>query len=366
MKRTYKWIAGAVFFSLIMSACQTATENSNVIAAGEGEGGDPAEAQHEVKADMPESAKVIFYNVENLYDIYDDPKTEDNEYTPDSVKQWNEEKYNTKLDNLAKVINTIAGEEEVLFIGLAEVENEKVVDDLAGKLNMSDYGIAHEESIDGRGIDVALIYNSKYFNLSEESIIRYEWPFEDKPGRDILVAKGTVGDEDVCVYVNHWSSRWRGEEETRKNRLFQAEQLMNGVTETWNDNSDARIIVMGDFNDEPDNASFTDIVQATTSPDGTGNQQLYNMSAPADAEGRGTYNYKGNWQMIDQVLVSGNMLSAEEGIRVSEPAASVFKEDWMMYHNEKYDDWKPNRTYAGDKYFAGYSDHLPIYFELEF
>jgi len=202
--------------------------------------------------------RLAFYNVENLFDLVDDPKTKDEEFTPTGEKKWTSERYQTKLDHLTKVV---AGMEYPAILGISEVENEQVLKDWCEKTSMSqhDYGIVHYDSPDFRGIDVGLLYQKKAFKVEKSETIQINFPkeiVEDYTTRDVLVVKGILQNLPVTIFVNHWPSRRGGLEKSEPKRMYVAQQVRKKVDEILKNDANANIILMGDFNDEPENNSL--------------------------------------------------------------------------------------------------------------
>lgn len=320
-------------------------------------------AKDKVTADLqPEAAfTVMFYNVENLFDLEDDPDKADEEFTPLGEKRWDEQRYQTKLNHLSKVISS-TGAELPDVIGLCEVENRKVLEDLAntGKLKGKAYQIIHRESPDGRGIDVALLYNPDRIALREAGVIETFLPVGDRPNtRLILHASGKVNDRNVHFFVNHWPSRWGGKEASEPKRLAVAENLRSYLDEVIENDPDAEIVLMGDFNDHPDDRSLTDALGA--GPVGS-SSELLNLMYDMHKKGLGSYNYRGEWGALDQFIVSSTLLDGS-ALDVKPESAQFIRHDWMMYVNDEGMAY-PSRTYGGTNYYGGYSDHLPILAEF--
>lgn len=300
--------------------------------------------------------RIAFYNVENLFDTIDDPKGRDEEFLPTAKKEWTPERYEKKLNQLAQVF---AEMDFPTVIGLCEVENEAVMRDLATKTVMkkTGYETVHFESPDYRGIDVGLMYKKKCFKVLEKSFIRINFPAEivtDYTTRDVLMVKGLLHKKDeVYFFVNHWPSRRGGESASSPKREYVAAQVRKKVEEIYAADPNANIILMGDFNDEPDNISVKDVLIA--------DDILENAMTEMDEKGEGTYNYRGNWNMIDQFIVSENMGSKDSYFYLLE--AGILRADYLYYNDKKYGK-TPTRTYGGSRYFGGYSDHLPIYIDV--
>lgn len=308
-----------------------------------------------------------FYNVENLFDTIDDQYTIDEQFLPNSEKLWNSEKYTTKLNQLAKVISSMDVDLPI-FLGLAEVENKNVILDLLSteKLRGNNYDVVHEESPDQRGIDLGFIYRKEYFNyISHEAIeVRIEEE-EDFFTRDILYIKGELqGEDTIHVFLNHWSSRREGAQETEYRRVRSAAILRAKIDELLAQDEMAKIIVMGDFNDYPNNISLTQTLRAKDNRK-FNKGDLYNMAYGLEQDNQGTYNYKGDWGMLDQLIISRGVFKADKGVKITAKDVNVLKLKWMLYTDPVYGDEKPSKSYGGPEYYGGYSDHLPIYARFE-
>jgi len=312
---------------------------------------------------------IVSYNVENLFDTINDPNKEDDEFTPTSEKNWNSEKYYHKLDNIARVISSVNKNELPEIVGLVEIENQTVLEDLVSQkfLAPGNYGIVHEESPDARGIDVALLYRKSDFKYIEHQIIRVDFDFEPATKtRDILYVKGSLNDNEILhVFVNHWSSRRDGAEASEPKRVRAAELLRGKVDEILAKDSKAKIVIIGDFNDEPTNKSIHEVLNATNNQFSKNKKELYNLLYDKHLFGYGTYNYKGDWNMIDNIIVSQALLNNDGKYCVSTDGGQIFEERWMMYDNAKTGQMTPNRTYGGPYYHGGFSDHLPVYLVLK-
>lgn len=312
---------------------------------------------------------VVSYNVENLFDTINDPDKEDDEFTPDSEKKWNTDKYQLKIKSIARVISSINKHELPELVGLVEVENKNVIQDLINDSQLvgGDYGIIHEESPDARGIDVALIYRKSEFQYLNHQTYRISFDFDpETTTRDILYVRGKLDDnKDLHIFVNHWSSRREGKEVSEPKRIEAAKVLRAKVDKILDKNKKARIVIIGDFNDEPTDSSLVAVLSATNDQFSKNNRMLYNLLFDKYLLGYGTYNYKGNWNMIDNIIVSKSLLSKNGNYIVSQDGGQIFSERWLMYDNVKTGQLTPNRTYGGPYYHGGFSDHLPVYFILK-
>jgi predicted extracellular nuclease len=309
----------------------------------------------------PQPAKpieVVFYNVENLFDTVDDTTVWDDHFLPDSLKEWTDERYSKKLVDLAKVLTEISEDDLPEIIGLCEVENRQVVEDLfaTDSLAKRKYKVVHEQSPDFRGIDVALAYDSDLMSELYHENIRVSFSFEpETTTRDILYTKLLSCGDTLHVFVNHWPSRRGGQEKSEPKRLKAATVLRTKIDSILLKDHNAKVIAMGDFNDYPNNRSMTEIMNCEPGA----NQRLTNLTYDFHENGSGTYNYRGEWGMLDQFIVSDGLLYSAEGCAASDSSAIIFKEDWMMYFPETGSP-SPNRTYGGPNYYGGFSDHLPI------
>ena len=310
---------------------------------------------------------IVSYNVENLYDTIDDPGKDDNEFLPQGKNAWESDKYQKKIKNLAQVISSINKNELPELVGLVEIENISVITDLINYkfLNSGNYGIVHHDSPDARGIDVALIYRKDEFRVIEEKALNVFYDFEPATKtRDILYVKGKLNNNEILhVFVNHWSSRREGEEISEPKRLYTAGILKTKTDEILRIEKNAKIIIMGDFNDEPTSKSLKDVLKASNKYD-KGNW-LYNLMYDKHLLGYGTYDYRGNWNMLDNLIISQALIYSPSKYQVSFDGGQIFNARWMMYDNAKTGELIPNKTYNGSKYLGGYSDHLPIYMILK-
>ncbi|MDA3778877.1 MAG: hypothetical protein PF487_01365, partial [Bacteroidales bacterium] len=252
------------------------------------------------------------------------------------------------------------------LIGLCEVENKNVLNDLiqAKAISNKKYNIVHEESRDYRGIDVALLYDPEEFQYISHKKI--EINFKNEPNyktRDILCVKGIASRKDTLyIFVNHWKSRSGGQKKTENKRITIATELRKNIDKILLSNKNAKIIVIGDLNDEPINKSVRYVLGASNKI--TGKETLYNLMYKLDSENKGTHSYKGEWNMLDNLIVSKALINNKSGYSVQNNTGHIFKDDFIMYYNSKAGTKVPNRTYGGPNYFGGYSDHLPIYFIL--
>lgn len=296
-----------------------------------------------------------FYNIENLFDTVDDSSINDEEFLPNGRNQWSNDRYQQKLTNMATVIAAM----NVDVLGLSEIENRKVLEDLVQHpgLIAKRYQIIHFDMNDGRGVDVALLYKPSTFKPFKTVRIPIHDPSEPNfKTRDILWVKGVFQKDTLHVAVNHWPSRSGGKEEKR---LLAAEALRKTIDSVRLVNADAKIVMVGDFNDDPNNKSIKKILLAN---DATGNDILYNASEATFKRGFGTLSYNGIWNLFDQVIISSNLLSGQQHF-VPE-SFTIFALPNMLESKGKYMG-TPKRTFRGGEFNPdGYSDHLPVFITI--
>jgi predicted extracellular nuclease len=321
-------------------------------------------------ANAKDSARIAFYNVENLFDTIDEPMKIDSEYMPNSSLQWTKKRYDAKLKSITKVIDSMGFPS---IMGMVEVENRRVLDDLTAmpSLKSKNYGVAHFESPDERGIDCALIYKKSDFEVKNAKPHRIVFPNEaNDHTRDILEVSGTLRGMAVTVFVNHFPSRRGGAEASDPKRIFVAKVLKNAVDSVQKADPNARIVIMGDMNDEPSDKSLTQSLGANywtltgEKRPSVDKNALYNLAAGVKESGFGSYYYRGEWEVIDQMIVSGSFLDGRSKL-VTRDAETVFSADFLTY-KDKTGKKLPNRTYTGPTYRGGFSDHFPIYMTVYF
>jgi len=310
-----------------------------------------------------EEAIVAFYNVENLFDTIDDPLIIDEDFTPSGKLQWTAPRYAEKLSRISEVIEMLPGELPV-FIGLCEIENRSVLNDLVkqralSKSKVEAYEIIHADSPDERGIDIAALYDATRLKNVRFEYYSISLPDPKDPNtRDLLHARGMMGKDEIHFFVNHWPSRSGGQAESEPNRLAVATLLKSKVDAVLSENSNAKILIMGDFNDHPNDKSVYEVLGAKeqTSAD------LFNQMYAIHAAGNGSYFYKGEWGALDQMITSSGFMQTS-GWHLEEKAAGVFRDEKILF-KDKEGVARPSRSYAGDSYKGGYSDHLPVYIKL--
>ena len=306
---------------------------------------------------------IAFYNLENLFDTVDDPDTEDDDFTPTGAKKWSNRRYKKKLYKLAKALADIGnGNSDHLpvLIGVAEVENKTVIENLLDSepLKHMDYGYVHYDSPDERGIDCALIYDRAYFKvIASEPIALFVYDVNGQRDRtrDILYVNGTLNGENVHLFVNHWPSRRQGNDETEHKRIHAADTLLQFMNKVGEKTKRPNFIIMGDFNDGPHYPSVKRLVDTAN---------LHNPMEQLLTPERGSANYKMSWMLFDQIMISPSLLDHDKGTH-SITHSDIFDERFLTEFEGRYKG-TPFRTYVGQKYLGGYSDHFPVYIQLRY
>ncbi len=310
--------------------------------------------------------RVMFYNVENLFHPSNDSLKNDDEFTPNGERYWSYGRYKKKLANIAKTTIALGEWDAPAVIGLCEIENIRCLEDLVNNSPLSNFGysIVHYECGDKRGIDVALLYRPEYFNLVHSEPIVLNFGPDSRPTRDILYVKGTVNEQDtIHFFVNHWPSRYGGQLATAPKREKAAQVLKSKFDSILNVIPNANILAMGDFNDHPDDESMKNILKAKRDTIALEKEDLVNLIWQF-APNEGTHKYQHIWGVLDQFVVSQNLVFGKNKLAAPLPNAHIFKADWLLEDDEV--GQKLNRTYVGFKYHDGYSDHLPIFVDITF
>lgn len=313
---------------------------------------------------------VAFYNVENLFDTINDPTTYD-EASP--IMKMSEsirgEVYMKKIKNLAKVIKLIGAElaqNAPAIVGIAEIENFNVLQDLVNepKLKKHNYGIIHYDSPDERGVDVALLYQKGIFkpvHTSRKEVIMYKKSssrIKRDYTRDQLYVKGKLDGDEVHFMVNHWPSR--GSEEV--NRIKAAKSSRFVVDSVMINDQNAKIMIMGDFNDGPDNISITDHLHAKGKKKQIKSKELYNPFHKLFKRGIGTIAWRDTWDLFDQVMISKSLI-AKDYSSYQMYKAGIFNPNFLQTPEGRYKGY-PFRSFANGSFTNGYSDHFPVYIHL--
>ena len=320
---------------------------------------------------------VGFYNLENLFDVYDDPAKNDEQFLPEGSNNWTEAKYEKKLANMAHVIAEMAKDNGRYhtILGVSEVENRMVLEDLVSEPEIADanYQIVHYDSPDNRGIDVALLYKPEQFTFLDSESIPFTFEGSDLDfsdtdtetfrTRDILMVHGTIDGEHFAFYVMHLPSRSGGKGGNLRSRGAEiAYQHALGMMEKY---PGIKIVAMGDMNDNPTDPSMADYFHGRKSLEETGEKDFFNPFYTMLKDGMGSICYQGTWSIFDQLLVNHSLAYAPDGglqIRQINKGyyGRVFKKRFMEAQTGQYKGY-PLRTFSNGAFINGYSDHYPTY-----
>ncbi len=304
-----------------------------------------------------EPLKIAFWNVENLFDLVDDPRTADEEFTPGGKKHVTPEIYALKIAHTAEVLAGLDAD----VVGLCEVENRRVLEDLLATLPRREYAIVHYDSPDKRGIDCALLYAPERLVVVESRPIKNRLS-AGTPTRDVLYVHGRYHEQELHLFINHWPSNYGGRERALPKRAETARLVRSQVERILKQDPNAEIILMGDFNEGPDEANVTALLQG--SPGASLPVKLIDLMLPMMGKpGVGTYVYRGQDLFLDQIIISPGLLDTL-GLRII-PGSAVIN-DRPQYRQQRgaYRHY-PFRFWAGDLLLGGYSDHLAVAVELE-
>jgi len=312
-------------------------------------------------------AIVAFYNLENFYDTIDNPILNDDEFTPKGDKNYNSNIYLDKVKHLATVIAQLGADvnpDGPALLGVAEIENDTVLNDLIADplIKSRGYHYVHYDSRDLRGVDVGLLYNPKYFTVEDSKKLFVKLPSGSKTSfltRDVLWVKGKFNGETVHVFVNHWPSRLGGEERSAPARAAAAQVCKNFIDSVQQVDPGAKIIVMGDLNDDPISPSLTKIMGAKGDAEKVKPGGFYNPWVEMYRKGIGTLAYQDAWGLFDQIIITQSWLNKEQqGFFFYKQ--HIFNQEYLIENIGKYKGY-PMRTWDGNTYRGGYSDHFPTY-----
>ena len=313
---------------------------------------------------------IAFYNVENLFDTENDSLTFDDERTPEGRYHWTKERYSSKLSNISFVLSSIG--KQTLgaspdIVGLCEVENRKVLEDLVGHPNLikKNYNIIHFDSPDKRGIDVALLYKRDSYvptSFKSHRLLLFDELGEREYTRDQLVVGGTMDQEEVYFIINHWPSRRGGAAKSQPNRIRAALLNQRIIDSIQSLSSNAKIIAMGDLNDDPRDDSLKKILKTKGKINQLDSLDLYNPMEKMYKKGLGSLAYRDKWNLFDQFFFTANLVTQDRG-QLSFWKAVIYSPRFLRTQQGKFKGY-PLRTYAGGNYTGGYSDHFPVYLYL--
>lgn len=303
----------------------------------------------------------MWYNVENFFDTINNPSTNDDEFTPNGKLNWNSIKYQSKINNIAKVLKAQSNNFSD-FMGFCEIENKSVLIDLFNKLSLNyDYTIVHYDSPDERGIDVGFAFNHKKWNLIQSKPIPVQFISQpqDKT-RDLLYVQcQSIDNKDTINFIlAHFPSRSGGAKASENKRIDAAKACINwmskiGKAKEW--------IIMGDFNDQPWDFSLSKTLNAH-SVNSKFETNLYNLMWNNNTN-LASYNYQGKWEKLDQFIIS-NALTKKYDLKYIQENINVYKPNWLLKKSKK-GSLVPFRNFEGIKWNNGYSDHLPIVIKIK-
>lgn len=364
MKRTFKIILSALVLSC---TCAVVQAGSRTTAQGKGD----------------KTYVVGFYNLENLFDTYDDPAKNDAEFLPEGKNRWTDTKYRKKLSNMAKVIKAMAEENGRYHtvLGVSEIENRLVLEDLVADPQIADanYQIIHYDGPDRRGVDVALLYNPKTFKYIESESIPYT--FEGSSidfvmskeeqdyfrTRDILMVHGTIDGEHFAFYVAHLPSRSGDKKGSHQLRERGAEIMYDHAIKMQEKYPGIKIACMGDMNDNPTDASMAEYMHGKETIAEVGERDFFCPFTSMLKAGYGSLAYRGVWSIYDLVLVNNALATAPDGgLKIAKLGKKkgfygrVFKQPFMTTQEGQYKGY-PFRTFSNGSFIGGYSDHYPTY-----
>ena len=320
-------------------------------------------------AQMPH--KVVFYNLENLFDTINDPETLDEEFLPDGAKKWNTYKYQAKLSNMERVLFDIARQDKAfpVVIGVSEVENRLVLEDLASqpKLKHGNYRIVHFDSPDARGVDCAFFYRPDVFKLEGSEAEKFRLP--EMPNfrtRDLVTMWGTIEGEPFFFLVSHWPSRLGGKEASAFKRNAAAAQCRAIADSVRKINPATKVVIMGDFNDDATDKSVTEIMGAKPNIKKLEQGDLFCPFIDMLKAGYGTLAYQDSWNLFDIMVVSENLATGSTGsLKLKKAEGSkfygnIFRRDYMIQKEGQYKGY-PLRSFVGNNFQNGFADHFPVY-----
>ncbi len=303
---------------------------------------------------MSQTFSIAFYNLENLFDPLENDKTLDKDFTPNGIYNWDDHKYQQKINNLSLIISKIGltrSETPPVLIGVCEVENESCLEDMVQSepLKNFDYGFIFHKSPDHRGINVALLYQKRHFRFIENNAIsvNFKNQIESEGTRDILHVKGLLFGKHIHLILNHWPSRSDGTQKTDHKRISASQEVQKIINEIKTSDQLAKIIIMGDFNDEPSSGSLAPYLK-----EGFTNPMLQFQKLK-----KGSVKYKGKWIMFDQILFNNNLKEAEW---FDYQSAQIYVEPSLIQKSGRHRG-SPKRTFVGSYYVGGYSDHFPVF-----
>ena len=292
------------------------------------------------------------------------------EFLPKGKKVWGKERYMQKIDNISSVIadlgKDVTGNAPVI-VGLSEIENREVIADLINSkaLKKYNYDIVHFNSFDARGVDVGLIYQKNRFIVTEaipHPVFIFDAEGKRKYTRDVLQVTGLLDGEEISFLVNHWPSRSGGEKVSMPSRMEAAKVAKNVIDDLKSKNKNAKVILMGDLNDDPVDASIKDVFKPEGEINKVKEDGFYNPMIPLFKKGIGTLAYRDSWNLFDQIMTTSSLVTSSKDFSTYKVfKTEIYNKDYLVAREGQYKGY-PNRMWSGDTYRAnGYSDHFPVY-----
>lgn len=310
------------------------------------------------------SASVMFYNAENLFDTADDTLTDDNEFLPGGMMRWNTTRYKRKINSVYKAILAAGEWNPPAIVGLCEIENRKVLEDLIYGTSLSHFGydIVHADSPDPRGIDVCMIFRKELVRIIDfKSLIPRNVKREEFHSRSVLYVKCAILGDTVHIMLNHWPSRRGGVlagEPLREEMALMLKETIDSLSDVTA--GELKALVLGDFNCTPDDP----VIKFLLEPCKEEGDELVNL-ADRHIDGiSGTYRYMGTWETLDQVIVSPALLETKKGLCTDKTGFRIFMPEFLLRNDPKYPGMTTWSTYRGYRYQGGFSDHLPVLLDL--
>ena len=315
--------------------------------------------------------KVVFYNLENLFDTINDPNKNDEEYLPEGARKWTTYRYNQKLANMSRVLFDIAAEDRNFpaVIGVSEIENRLVLEDLLAtqKLERTNYRIVHYDSPDRRGVDCAFFYRPDQFKLEGSEAHKISFPGQPNfLTRDLVAMWGKIEGEPFYFIVSHWPSRLGGKDRSQHSRDFVAAKCKHICDSVRTANPATKVVIMGDFNDDATDKSVTDVLGAKGNLKKLEKNDMYNPFYAMLKAGYGTLAYRDAWNLFDNIVMSENLATGSTGalkVQKKEGAkfyGNIFIRPYMVQQEGQYKNY-PLRSFVGSNFQNGYSDHFPAY-----
>lgn len=309
-----------------------------------------------------ETYRIISYNVENLFDTKNDDFIDDDNFTPEGNYHWTKARYTDKLLKISRAIRLAGGEKFAILVGLCEIENRKVLDDLVNKtmLGEAGYEIIHRDSPDPRGIDVALLYRPDIFvPINVQYISPETIEFQT---REVLYVRGTIGIDTMHIFMCHFPSMSGGEKQSEWKRHIVAREIRENIDSIYKKSPKANIIIMGDLNGQQGTPAQKKTLRIQSFFEGEHVDSLLYYTTARNSS-LGTYRFRGGWQIIDHIIASGSLLNISNNLHIDGEMRIMYQSS-LVEEDLNYYGFKPFRTYVGMRYNGGTSDHLPIYIDI--